>query len=73
MNSTEYLLVSWTRYCLLFISLVVSSISFATDNAKISVKNAHILSGKNEIVLVDVRSEGEWAETGVASHAKLRY
>lgn len=71
MNDKKYQPIIWSRYCLLLISLIISCVSFAADNAKISVQDAHNLSSSNDVVLVDLRSEREWAQTGVAPNAKL--
>ena len=58
-----------SSWILLMTLLLVSSFSSAADYAKISVQEAHRLSTNEEILLIDIRSEQEWKQTGVAPQA----
>ncbi len=46
-----------------------SHLAGAEDKDKISVLAAHELLQKNAIVMIDIRSVGEWEKTGVATQA----
>lgn len=52
----------------LLIALVVAWSAFASDI--ISAPEAHIRSAKGEITLIDVRSVGEWRDSGIPKGAK---
>lgn len=52
-----------------FALLLMVSQEGHADGQKISVVDAFKLAANDEIVLVDVRSEAEWIETGVAPKA----
>ena len=47
------------------------SLLSTADNTKISVQAANELSKKKEVLLIDIRSKSEWAQTGVAPQATL--
>ena len=52
-------------------ALLLWGLSFTAqaDGQKISVVDAFKLAANDEILLVDVRSEAEWVETGIAPNA----
>lgn len=49
--------------------LLLWSLFAVAQSDKITVQEAHQLSQKGDIVLVDIRSEPEWQKTGVAPQA----
>lgn len=50
--------------------LVLCSSSVFADFTKISVQEAHQLSSSGDVILIDIRSEQEWLESGVAPLAQ---
>lgn len=61
---------SFYQYCALIFCMLLSTWSVA-DNTKISVQTAYELSNTQDVLLIDLRSESEWLQTGVAPQAKL--
>jgi len=61
------------RSALFFISVVLQVLLFSansySDNKEISVITANKLSNRGEILLIDIRAENEWKQTGVAPQA----
>jgi rhodanese-related sulfurtransferase len=54
---------------LLFLQIVIFSAYSYSDDTKISVLTANNLSIEGKVLLIDIRSEKEWQQTGVAPQA----
>ena len=61
------------RPVLLLVTIVFQILFFSVnsygDNQEISVIAANTLSKKGEVLLIDIRAESEWEQTGVAPQA----
>ena len=54
---------------ILVLPVLLSSANSYGDDKQISVVTANALSNKGEILLIDIRAESEWKQTGVAPQA----
>jgi hypothetical protein len=63
----------YSRPTLFLITFVLQILLFSansySDEKEISVITANTLSNKGEVLLIDIRAESEWEQTGVAPQA----
>jgi rhodanese-related sulfurtransferase len=63
----------YSRSTLLWVATVLQLLLFCTnsysDDNEISVVEVNALSNKGEVLLIDIRAENEWKQTGVAPQA----